>query len=263
MTVDALEFLYGKLPPNAAYTPASLRVLKPKRSTPVPVIVSGDACWGYITDAVQQAVLARGYALAMFDRTEIAADAPHREQPNANLKSGTLAAWAWGYHRCIDALIQMTELDASKIIVTGHSRGGKAALLASATDSRIWLTHANNAGTLGSASHHVQGKGSETIEALVTQFPHWVGEALKVYLARGKTVAELPFDQDQLLTRIAPRALLITQALGDDWANPKGTQYLLEKCQSPHIHAVYRQGMHPQTMADWLALLDHLPRLLD
>jgi dienelactone hydrolase len=263
MEMAALEFLYGKLPTHTACTLASLQILKPKHRKPVPVIASGDACWPYITNEVKQAVLACGYALATFDRTEIAADAPHGEQPNANLASGTLAAWAWGYQRCIDSLSMMDGLDVSKIVVTGHSRGGKAALLAGATDQRIWLTHANNAGTLGSASHHVQGAGSETLEALVAQFPHWVGTELKAYLASGKPASELPFDQDDLLARIAPRALLITQALGDDWANPSGTKYILTKCRQPNIHAVYRQGAHPQTLADWQALLDLMTRLLN
>ena len=45
---------------------------------------------------------------------------------------GTLAAWAWGFHRCVDYLVTDRDVDAHRIASVGHSRNGKTALLAAA-----------------------------------------------------------------------------------------------------------------------------------
>ncbi len=50
---------------------------------------------------------------------------------------GAIAAWAWGYPLLIDAFERMDCIDASRVISTGHSRGGKAALCAAIYDERI------------------------------------------------------------------------------------------------------------------------------
>ena len=51
---------------------------------------------------------------------------------------GVLVAWAWGFHRILDALIQVApEIDATRAGVTGCSRWGKAALAAGIFDERV------------------------------------------------------------------------------------------------------------------------------
>ncbi len=51
---------------------------------------------------------------------------------------GVLVAWAWGFHRILDALIQVApEIDAKRVGVTGCSRWGKAALAAGIFDERV------------------------------------------------------------------------------------------------------------------------------
>ena len=94
-----------------------------------PVILDGDGCWKYVTDAITAEVLRRGYILAVFNRCEIVGDPPSTPAPFASL-----AIWAWGYHRCMDFLPTHPRVDGARIAVVGHSRGGKAALLSGATD---------------------------------------------------------------------------------------------------------------------------------
>lgn len=234
-----------------------------------PVIVTGDGCWGFVTDDIAAEVLQRGYALAQFIRTEIAPDvSPARAERRAGLYSlypgsdfGALAAWAWGYQRCVDFLTTLPEVDAARIAVTGHSRGGKAALLAGATDERIALTAPNNSGCGGAGCFRIQGAGSETLRDIVTRFPHWFSPRLASYIGREN---DLPFDQHFVKALVAPRALLSTEALGDLWANPSGTfethlaaraVYRLLGCED-RIGIWYRPGGHAQGLDDWRALLD-------
>lgn len=59
----------------------------------------------------------------------------------------TLSVWAWGYSRVVDYLVTLENVDKDKIVVTGHSRGGKTALLAGAMDLRIAITYDLDAAT--------------------------------------------------------------------------------------------------------------------
>lgn len=243
-----------------------LYVLRPEGSPAAPVLVSGDACWNYLTDAVKHRFVNAGVALAWFNRVELAADAPNcsRQGPVfarfAHQRFGALSVWAWAYSRVVDALLQMPAIDPTRIGIAGHSRGGKAALLAGATDPRIWLTAANNSGAGGSASSLVQGAGSETLADLADKFPHWLAQDIQTSLANGSMEA---LDQHLLLSTIAPRKLLITQARGDLWANPLGTEHVAGKVTSHYAKfgadgaflLVEREGDHPMMLGDWLAAL--------
>ncbi len=244
-----------------------MRLWTPAAPGPFPVVLTGDACWAYATDAVVAEVLGRGYALAQFNRVELAADAGHARRDDGiyplfpTLQFGALAAWAWGFHRCVDALLTLPEVDGQKIAVLGHSRGGKAALLAGATDERIALTSANNSGAGGAGSFQFQPPGAETLQDVIRQFPYWFGPDLARYSGEARA---LPFDQHLLKAMVAPRALLTTEALGDAWANPRGTwqthvaaRHVYQLLGQPEQTAVsYREGGHDHTPADWQTFLD-------
>ncbi len=132
----------------------SMMLMRPAVAAPCPVLVTGDACWAYwIVDDVIAAAARAGVALAWFNRTEVHADPPPEDraaidalvaQPPHGMAA--LAAWAWALHRAVDALVTLQGIDPARIGVAGHSRGGKAALLAAALDARIALVAANNAG---------------------------------------------------------------------------------------------------------------------
>ncbi len=54
--------------------------------------------------------------------------------------SGVITAWAWGFHRILDAIeLVVPEIDTTRVGATGCSRDGKAALAAGIFDERVCL----------------------------------------------------------------------------------------------------------------------------
>jgi hypothetical protein len=252
------------------------RLVFPRSPDPVPVIATGDACWWWCPRRTTiEKVLQRGYALAIFNRTEMAADLGHADCPDKTrragglydvypgLSFGALAAWAWGYHRCVDFLLTMPFIDARRIAVSGHSRGGKTTLLAGATDERIAVVNDNASGAGGSAVFRHAGDGAETLKTIVEAFPSWFGPAFRAYAGREE---ELPFDQHVLPAAVAPRSLLLTYALDDRWSNPEGmVQSVMAAGEvfrflgCPGNLAFHlRPGVHAHAPEDWDVLLDFL-----
>lgn len=242
-------------------------VLIPPGDGPFPVVINGDGCWRYLTEDVTRDVLGRGYALAAFNRVEIVPD-NHRMERATGLYQvypdgdfGALAAWAWGYHRCVDVLLEQPYADSARIAVVGHSRGGKAVLLAGATDERIALTAPNNSGCGGAGCFRHAGKGAEKISGILGPVAYWFSRRFKDFIDREDA---LPFDQHCLKALVAPRALLSTEALGDLWANPSGTwqTHLAAKELYRHLGAEgrigfwFRDGPHGHGGEDWAAFLD-------
>jgi len=102
-----------------------------------PLLLSPDGCWPHVlhSDAMA-AVVGQGVALAWFNRTELAFDAPSctRQGPVQDrwpeVPWSALSVWAWGLMTCANALSQAEDRGFGKLGAVGHSRGGKAALLA-------------------------------------------------------------------------------------------------------------------------------------
>ena len=246
-----------------------LDLLIPPGDGPFPVVLNGDGCWRYLTDSVTLDVLRRGNILAAFNRVEIVPDnysaerntGLYRVYPEGDF--GALAAWAWGYHRCVDFLLTQDYVDPARIAITGHSRGGKAVLLAGATDERIALTAPNNSGCGGAGCFRRQGSGAETLADILKPVPYWFGPRLKDYIGREQ---DLPLDQHYLKAAVAPRALVSAEALGDLWANPSGTWQTHLAAREAYrflgaaerIGLWYREGGHDHGDADWAAFLDFM-----
>lgn len=243
-----------------------LHLFLPPAEGPFPVVLTGDGCWNYLTDLVREEILRRGYGLAEFNRVELAPDVYSEARDQGlyplfpEMDFGALSAWAWGYHRAVDYLCTVPEVDESRIAIVGHSRGGKTVLLAGATDERIALTAPNDSGSGGAGCYRWQGPESETLADTMEQIAYWFSPGLKGYVGREE---DLPFDQHVLKALVAPRGLLSTEAYGDLWANPQGTWQTHRAAREvfrflgaeTQLGIWYRGGRHRHDWRDWMAFL--------
>jgi pimeloyl-ACP methyl ester carboxylesterase len=275
-------------------------VLPANANKPVPVFLLLNNRRPTLTDPFQKKasefwpaseLLARGYGAAAIQVRQLAPDSPEdfrngvirlfESHPDRSSDAwGALAAWAWGAQRVMDFFETHLDIDASRVAVVGHSRGGKAALWAGATDERFALTISNGSGCGGAALS--RRRFGETVARLNQRYPHWFCRNFHTFNDRED---DLPVDQHQLLALMAPRAVYVASADEDLWADPKG-EFLALAHASPafeifghcglspadmpvrnqSVHAdrqAYhiRSGPHDLTLADWQFFLDYADRL--
>lgn len=212
----------------------------------------------------------RGYAVAELDFQQVAPDS--REGGNAGgvyelfggrADCGTLMAWAWGMQRVVDAIETVPEIDSTKVIVTGHSRYGKAALIAGAFDERITLTVPSHSGCAGVAPFRFIYGQSEQLQNIVGFAPHWFRKGFDEFVGN---VQRMPVDQHLLMALVAPRALLSTEGTLDAWTNPRGAQLTHKAAGKVYeflgagdrLSILYRPVGHIPSIDDLLAYADHV-----
>jgi hypothetical protein len=173
-------------------------------------------------------IVARGYAAAAFwngdvtpDRKDSFTNGVHAifDPPSGRRGDswGTLAAWAWGASRCLDYLETDQDIDAKRVAVIGHSRGGKTALWAGTEDERFAMAGSNDSGCSGAGLARIRNPKAETIKDIMKTFPYWFCSNYRKYIDHED---DLPVDQHELAALIAPRLLYIASASEDVWADP-------------------------------------------
>ena len=175
---------------------------------------------------------------------------------------GTISAWAWGASRALDWLETVPEIDSKKVAVVGHSRGGKTALWAAVTDPRFACVCVNGSGCAGAKLNHLDLPKSEHIAQIVRTFQYWFCLDYTLWVNRER---EMPFDQHELMSCVAPRLLAVGSGSTDDWAGPEGERKATElaraawkdpSCVSYHCH----EGKHDLGLFDWNIYLSHAER---
>lgn len=260
---------------------------KPSEENKMPVIVDGDFCFPYAVNDSNFIGNIRGkkFLFAYFDRTEIVPDVKEMGKNGQLYKAypeytfGAIGAWAWGYSRCVDALIKLGFVDEKSVIAfTGHSRGGKTALLAGILDKRANIVNPNETCAGGCSCYRLkitakvseEGKfsRSETGSDLVRNYGFWMGPDLPKYL---ENVAELPFDSHFAKAMIAPRVLFVSEAAHDIWANPIGTWQTTMAAKEVYkflgvednIYWYFRDGYHAHKVQDVNMLLSLVQNYID
>lgn len=168
-------------------------------------------------------ILERGYAFVALYYGDVYPDSYRpKERVDSIYKimkqeGGALSAWAWGAMAIIDNLCNNPAIDKDKIVVIGHSRLGKTALLTGVYDTRVAVAISNDSGCMGAAiSRRCYG---ETVELITRGFPYWFSKEIMKYK---NNESAMPIDQHQLMAAIAPRAVYVASAVDDKWADPKG-----------------------------------------
>ncbi len=172
--------------------------------------------------------IARGYAIAVFSNADVDPDnfddfknGIHGLLDRGERKPdswGTIAAWAWGASRCLDYFETDKDINSKKVAVVGHSRGGKTALWAAAEDKRFAMAVSNESGCGGAAL--ARRKYGETVARINNAFPHWF---CLNYRNWSDNEDSMPVDMHMLISLIAPRAVYVTSASEDLWADPRGS----------------------------------------
>lgn len=246
-------------------------------------------------------ILNRGYALVTLYYGDVDPDfddgfangvhALYPELQNRPDNWSAIGAWAWGLQVIRGQLQTDPLLDASRVIVFGHSRLGKTALWAGATDPGFAAVISNNSGCGGAALS--RRRIGESVARINTTFPHWFCLRHRDY---NDNEDACPVDHHQLIALSAPRPVYVASATEDTWADPKG-EFLsafhagpvyrlwdaelaaagkitgglgLSEPQMPapqqplgrRIGYHLRQGKHDVTLFDWMAYLDFLDRHL-
>jgi len=270
------------------------RVTAPKGEGPHPFFV-------YIafSDAMSdkylpiEEIIDRGFAVLHFCYNDVTADKIDNDPrydsrifdllfdgPAPKDGCGTIAVWAWAASRVMDYAVTRKDLDLTRAGVLGHSRLGKTALLAGATDTRFTHVFSNDSGCSGAAI--TRDKEGERIAEITKTFPYWFCENYHAYAGREE---ELPFDQHFLLAAIAPRKVYVGSAVGDIWADPKsefracvaasqvyealGLTGLVAPDRLPEVGDAFhagnvgyhlRAGTHYLSREDWGHYMDYLAR---
>jgi hypothetical protein len=181
----------------------------------------------------RELALKRGWAAAIIVPNSIQADngaglttgiigLANRGQPRGLEDWGALRAWAWGGSRFLDYLESDPSVDARRVAISGHSRYGKAALVAMAYDERFAAAYISSSGQ-GGAKLHRRNAGEIVENVAGSGEYHWMAGNYIKY-AGPLTWDDLPVDSHELIALCAPRPVFISAGdRGDGWVDARGS----------------------------------------
>lgn len=223
----------------------------------------------------------RGYAVAITYGGDLVPDSA-RDAPAALARlygsdsqpGGALAAWAWLYAELGQVLTREPGLVGVPVVAWGHSRSGKAALLAGAIYPDIAGVIAHQSGRGGAAL--TRGTVGETVAQITDQYGYWFTPRYATWAGRE---AAIPVDQHQLIALAAPKPVLLGAGDRDRWGDPSGSfravqgawpvyqlygvppmnqTRLAEPDLTRPLATFMRPGTHGVTTQDWTTFLTFL-----
>ena len=181
----------------------------------------------------QQQVLAKGWGYAEYIPISVQPDngagltegiigLVNKGQPRKLDDWGSLEAWGWGASRCLDYFETDRDVDAKQVGIEGHSRYGKASLVAMAYDPRFAIGYISSSGEAGAKLYrHIFGEQVGNVAGV--QEYHWMAGNFLKY-AGPLTPGDLPVDANELIALCAPKPVFISGGAlnGDGWIDAKG-----------------------------------------
>ncbi len=201
----------------------------------------------------QQQLLAKGWGYAILVPNSVQADNGagltegiiglcNHGQPRSLEDWGVLRAWAWGGSRALDYFETDADVDAKHVGITGHSRYGKAALVAMAYDQRFAIGYISSSGA-GGAKLSRRNFG-ETVENVAgTSEYHWMAGNFLKYAGPLQS-SDLPVDAHELIALCAPRPVFIGAGAtqGDGWVDARG-MFMAEVAAGPVYGLLGKKGL--------------------
>lgn len=196
-------------------------------------------------------IIAKGYAYVTACYEDVSPDPDEVEDPaeqlaiartgvyelwDKDITTGSLMAWAWALCRGMDMLSMDKHIDASKVLLTGSSRLGKAALLAAAFDERFAVVCLNQTG--GGGVPLSKRNFGENIGTEVDSYCYWWCKEFRKWAGKED---KMPFDQHMILACIAPRPLLV-EGFTNPWFDARG-EFLALKAASPVWELLGAEGL--------------------
>ena len=209
-----------------------------------------------------QALLDEGYGVAIMDQEALLPDDADAARgllsADDGARFGAISVWAAAFDDVAEAL-KRDIAAIGPVIGFGHSRYGKAVLLAAARGDGLDGVIAHQSGTGGATP--LRSPRGEPIAGIVESYPHWFGASFRD--VAGQPPAE--YDQHLLLRAAARRPVLLGNARRDGWSDPRGAH--AATIASGHSNAAsledfrpgeriaywLRPGTHGITEADWQA----------
>src|SRR4051812_47237308 len=160
-----------------------VRLLLPTEAAagPVPVLLTQTRHerWG-------SAAQARGWAAGLVSACEGDDDMDAVAAVVEGADWSALARRAWALSRALDALRDVREVDATRVVVGGHAEDGKAALVAAAHDERFAAVVSSSSGALGAIPARLcaERHAGQGVEVLTRRHPHWFHPPLRFFAGR-------------------------------------------------------------------------------
>ena len=197
-------------------------------------------------------IVRRGFAAIAFHNGDVTPDMEHGRRLGAFAAFedvdrkyrpydgwGVLSCWAWGASRVLDWIETEPMLDAGHVAVIGHSRTGKAALVAAVEDPRFAMVCSSCSGCGGAKLRHLELPRSEHVALSNLARRFWYCNNYTMWANRD---LEMPYDQHEFVALVAPRLVCIGSATLDRNAGPLGELWTA-RLASPVWELYGRKGL--------------------